>query len=75
MIKFTDFSLQRGHKFLFKSANFIIHKGQRVGIVGANGCGKSSLFAVILQQLLLDDGEFTLPKELSISHVIHCCCN
>ncbi|MBF0264535.1 MAG: ATP-binding cassette domain-containing protein [Gammaproteobacteria bacterium] len=69
MIKFTEFTLQRGHKFLFQNADFIIHKNQRVGIVGANGCGKSSLFSVILDQLHLDGGEFSIPKELTISHV------
>ena len=69
MIKFSNFSLQRGHKVLFESTDLIIHKQQKVGLVGANGCGKSSLFAIILDQLHVDSGDFQIPSGLEIAHV------
>ncbi|OQX46760.1 MAG: ABC transporter ATP-binding protein, partial [Candidatus Sedimenticola endophacoides] len=50
-------------------ASLTIHPGQRVGVTGANGCGKSSLFALILDQLHADSGDFSRPREWVIAHV------
>ncbi len=69
MISFNQLSLRRGNKLLFDSANLIIHSGQRAGIIGPNGCGKSSLFKLILGQLQSDNGELTVPSYLAIAHM------
>jgi ATP-binding cassette subfamily F protein 3 len=69
MLRFDKLSLRRGIKPLFYDATFIIHPGQRVGVTGANGTGKSSLFALIRDQLHADAGEFYCPKDWVIAHV------
>lgn len=69
MIRLTKLSLRRGSKLLFEQADLSIHPKQKVGLTGANGCGKSSLFALLLQQLQADSGEVFLPKDWQIAHV------
>ena len=69
MLKFTDLSLRRGPRELLHDVNFTIHHGQKVGITGSNGVGKSSLFALILGSLHADAGDIFLPKNLIIAHV------
>lgn len=69
MIGLNEVSLQRGHKPLLEKANLLIHAGQRVGVIGANGTGKSSLFQLFMGQLHADHGDVELPKQLRISHM------
>lgn len=69
MIKLSQLSLRRGPRLLFENANLLIHPGQRVGLTGANGTGKSSLFAMIRNQLHADQGELRFPGNWVISHV------
>lgn len=69
MLQFDTLSLRRGERALFENANFKIHAGQKVGITGANGSGKSSLFAMLLNQLNADKGEAHYPKQWVIAHV------
>ena len=69
MLQFNDLSLRRGHRLLFEHAGFQVHPGQKVGITGANGSGKSSLFALILNQLHADGGDCLYPKDWVIAHV------
>lgn len=69
MLNFKNISLRRGVRVLFSAATFVIHKGQKAGITGANGAGKSSLFAMVLGKLHADEGDFTLPPNLEIAHV------
>jgi len=69
MLRFDHLSLRRGSKLLFSDASLGIHPGQRVGITGANGTGKSSLFALILDQLHADEGSFSLPRDWVIAHL------
>lgn len=69
MISLKDVALQRGKKLLFTDVDLSLHRGQRVGISGANGTGKSSLFQLLLGDLQTDHGELTLPPGLSIAHV------
>jgi len=69
MLRFDHLSLRRGTKLLFSDASLGIHPGQRVGITGANGTGKSSLFALILDQLHADEGSFGLPRDWVIAHL------
>ncbi|WP_411725419.1 ATP-binding cassette domain-containing protein [Methyloglobulus sp.] len=69
MLNFKNIALRRGVRVLFSNASFTIHKGQKVGFTGANGAGKSSLFALIKNELHLDEGDFSLPPGLEIAHV------
>ncbi|MBO9491870.1 ATP-binding cassette domain-containing protein [Endozoicomonas sp. G2_1] len=69
MIAVTGLSLDRGAKNLIKSANFTVHAGHKVGLVGANGCGKSSLFAALLGQLSPDAGDISVPSNWQIATV------
>ena len=69
MLNFKSVSLRRGTHVLFSKASFTIHKGQRAGLTGANGVGKSSLFAMIRGELQVDEGDFELPTQLEIAHV------
>ena len=69
MIFFTDLTLKRGLSVLLDKTSATIHTGQKVGLVGKNGCGKSSLFALIKNELQPEGGEVSLPKNWSISWV------
>ncbi len=69
MIHLQNLSLRRGKKLLFEDACFQIHPGQKTGITGANGTGKSSLFRLILGELQADAGEIKLPRDWIIAHV------
>jgi len=69
MLELKNATLRRGTQSLFEKANLVIYPGQRVGITGVNGCGKSSLFALILKQLELDTGNINFPEKWTISHV------
>lgn len=69
MLKFTQLSLRRGPRELLQDVNLTIHHGQRVGITGSNGVGKSSLFALILGSLHADAGDVLFPKNLVTAHV------
>ena len=69
MLRITNLTLARGVKRLLEGANLTIHAGHKVGLVGANGCGKSSLFAAIRHELLPDAGSLSLPPSWTIAHV------
>ena len=69
MLSFRDVSLRRGANLLFSGVNFTLHAGQKVGLTGANGAGKSSLFAMIRGELGADAGEIEVPTHLVLAHV------
>lgn len=69
MINFSQLSLRRGPRLLFEAANLVIHPGQRIGLTGANGTGKSSLFAMIRNEIHADSGDLTFPESWVIAHV------
>ena len=69
MLSFHDVSLRRGGQVLFAAVSFIVHAGQKIGLTGANGAGKSSLFALIRGELGTDTGEIDLPATLTLAHV------
>jgi ATP-binding cassette subfamily F protein 3 len=69
MLALTNIALRRGRKVLIENASFQIHAGQRMGVIGANGSGKSSLFAMLLGELEADDGELALDSKDVIAHV------
>ena len=69
MIILRKLSLQRGSKPLFDSVDLTIHAGQKIGVTGANGSGKSSLFALLRGELHSDSGDLEMPPRLEIAHV------
>ena len=69
MLSLTNIALRRGRKVLIENANFQVHAGQRMGVIGANGSGKSSLFAMFLGELEPDDGELALDPRYQVAHV------
>ncbi|QSA98596.1 ATP-binding cassette domain-containing protein [Methylococcus sp. EFPC2] len=69
MINFKSLALRRGVRLLFEHASLTLHAGNKVGVVGANGAGKSSLFALFLGELLPDAGTLELPPGLVLAHV------
>jgi ATP-binding cassette, subfamily F, member 3 len=64
-----DLYLRRGPQPLIESANFSVSRGDKVGVTGANGSGKSSLFAAIRGELAPDRGDIDLPASVTIAHV------
>ena len=69
MLSFSNLSLRRGTRLLIKDASFTIYRGEKTGIVGANGTGKSSLLALVLGELQPDAGNFDRPSQLEVAHV------
>ncbi|QUM78014.1 ABC transporter ATP-binding protein [Moritella sp. 24] len=69
MIIASDIELLRGGKPLITNTSAKINPGQKVGLVGKNGCGKSSLFALIRHEISLDNGTLTYPTGWQVSSV------
>ena len=69
MIILRDIALRRGSKLLLQDANVTIQPGQRLALIGANGCGKSSLFALLLGELGADAGDIEGMNTLRMSHM------
>jgi ATP-binding cassette subfamily F protein 3 len=69
VITLRKVSLRRGAKLLLEGVDAAIHPGERVGLVGPNGCGKSSLFALLRDELHADTGDVELPPGWVIAHV------
>lgn len=59
----------RGTKYLMQDASATIYEKRKVGVIGRNGCGKSSLFAALLGDLSPELGTISIPKNLTISTV------
>ncbi len=69
MITLNEVSLQRGVQPLLERASFTIHPGRRIGVIGPNGCGKSTLFQVLLGKLAFDAGEFSMPPRWRVAYM------
>ena len=69
MIQLDKVSLQRAGHYLFRDGSISIHQGQHIGVTGANGSGKTSLFKLLLGELGVDSGELKMPSGMSISHM------
>ncbi|MRU29833.1 ATP-binding cassette domain-containing protein, partial [Xylella fastidiosa subsp. multiplex] len=63
------FAVRRGGRLLLSNVDITLHAGDRVGVVGRNGVGKSSLFAAIRGELESDKGNVELPGKLRIASV------
>jgi ATP-binding cassette subfamily F protein 3 len=69
VIRLSRLSLARGAKPLLEGAELTVHAGERIGLIGANGSGKSSLFALLRGELHADRGDADLPRHWRIAHV------
>jgi ATP-binding cassette subfamily F protein 3 len=69
MLRITNLLLARGTKVLLDQASLTVHDRHKVGLVGANGSGKSSLFAAIRGELVPDAGSIDLPPRWTLAHV------
>ena len=69
MIRFSQVTLARGAKVLLEAADLTLNPGEHVGLIGANGSGKSSLFALLFGELHTDKGEVGFPAHWRIAHV------
>lgn len=69
MLQFKNLTLARGVKVLVRGASFQLHPGHKVGLTGANGAGKSSLFAMLLGELQHESGELEMPPDWVMAHV------
>lgn len=69
MITLRNVTLRRGPHILLQQINWTIYHKQRIGIIGANGSGKTSLFALLLSTLQADEGDVDIPKQIRLAHV------
>jgi ATP-binding cassette, subfamily F, member 3 len=69
MLRLTNLTLMRAAKVLLQGSNLTLFPGHKVGLVGPNGCGKSSLFALILGEVLPEAGNVEMPPSWVIAHV------
>jgi ATP-binding cassette subfamily F protein 3 len=69
MIRFQQVSLTRGIKPLLENADLTLNPGEKIGLIGANGAGKSSLFALLRGELHADLGEIDLPSRWRMAYV------
>lgn len=67
MLSFNNLSLRRGANLLFEDVSFTVHRDNKVGLVGANGTGKTSLFKMIQGEIDSDEGDFKYPPDLKIA--------
>ena len=69
MLKFDAITLRRGPRILFADATFSLFRGEKIGITGENGSGKSSLLALVRGELTPAAGHFEMPSNLAMAHV------
>ena len=69
MLSFTNLALRRGPNLLFEDASFVIHRDKKVGLIGSNGAGKTSLFKMITGELDVEEGYLDYPHDLRISYL------
>ncbi|WP_298942083.1 ABC transporter ATP-binding protein [uncultured Psychromonas sp.] len=69
MIVATNIEFIRGGKALLENASATINPKQKVGLVGANGCGKSSFFTLLKQESQVDAGDLTIPHHWRLASV------
>jgi ATP-binding cassette subfamily F protein 3 len=69
MLRLIDVALARGPETLYRGASLVAAPGERIGLVGANGCGKTTLFAAVLGDLATEQGDIEAPPISRIAHV------
>ncbi|MGV8930769.1 MAG: ABC-F family ATP-binding cassette domain-containing protein [Luteimonas sp.] len=69
MISFKNFALRRGERLLLSDVDLTLHAGWRVGVVGRNGTGKSSLFAAVRGEVEADRGDLDVPNRVRVASI------
>ncbi|WP_397377247.1 ATP-binding cassette domain-containing protein [Pseudomonas sp.] len=69
MIRLQNLTLQRGPQRLLEDAEMTLHPGHKAGLIGANGAGKSSLFALFRGELSADAGDCLIPADWRVAHM------
>src|SRR6202011_5014884 len=69
MLRISDLTLARGTTRLLHGASLTVHPGHKVGLIGANGSGKSSLFALLRGEIAQEAGDVSMPPSWVIAYV------
>src|SRR5215207_9353388 len=69
MIRLSQLTLIRGTKVLLENADLTLNPGDKIGLIGSNGTGKSSLFALLRGELHQDQGEVDYPARWRLAYV------
>ena len=69
MIRLQQLSLMRGTKHLFVQVDLTLNPGDKIGLIGANGTGKSTLFAMLRDEIHPDQGSIDFPRNWRVAHV------
>ena len=69
MISFRNFALRRGERLLLSDVDLTLQAGWRVGVIGRNGAGKTSLFAAMMGEVEADKGDLDLPTKARVASV------
>jgi ATP-binding cassette, subfamily F, member 3 len=69
VIRLSQVTLRRGVKVLLEGADVVLNPGDRAGLIGANGSGKTSLFALLREELHADKGDVDFPRHWRVAHV------
>jgi ATP-binding cassette, subfamily F, member 3 len=69
MLSFKNLSIGYGSKVLIDNTSLQLYVGQKVGLVGQNGCGKTTLFSLILGEIQPEQGDYSLSNNVHIAHV------
>jgi ATP-binding cassette subfamily F protein 3 len=69
MIKVSDLSKSYGSQTLFENLSFAVNRGEKIGLVGRNGHGKSTLIQMILGRVEPDSGSITIPRNYRLGYI------
>lgn len=69
MLTLTELTYRLGPRLLIDNATIVLPEGARCGLVGRNGCGKSTLFRLLLGEIAAESGTFGLPRGAKMGHV------
>ena len=69
MINLRNITLRRGAKVVLSGASVVLHPGEKVGLIGRNGAGKSSLFSLLTGRLHADAGDLDMPPRWTLGEV------
>ena len=69
LLDIKNFNLSFGDKVIFKNANFVVNKGDKMGIVGVNGAGKSTLLKIINKEMFYDTGTYEINSKIKLGYL------
>lgn len=69
LLRLSNICASTGTKDLFENVSFVVNKGDRLGLIGPNGCGKSTLFRIILDEVQPDQGEIQTSPNIRINYL------